>query len=52
MILDIGGQAVSRPADVRAAVDAARKEGRKAVLMRVKSGEGTRFVALGLNAAG
>ncbi len=52
VILDIGGQAVSRPADVRAAVDAARKEGRKAVLMRVKSGEGTRFVALGLNAAG
>jgi serine protease Do len=51
-ILEVAGHAVSRPADVRSAIDAARKDGRKAVLMRVKSGEGTRFVALGLNAAG
>jgi len=51
-IVEIAGHAVSRPADVRAAVEAARKDGRKAVLMRVKSGDGTRFVALSLNEAG
>jgi serine protease Do len=52
MIVEVAGHAVSRPSDVRSAIDAARKDGRKAVLMRVKSGEGTRFVALGLNPAG
>ncbi len=51
-IVDVGGHAVAKPADVKQAIDAARKDGRKAVLMRVKSGEGTRFVALGLNPAG
>jgi serine protease Do len=46
VILDVGGKPVSRPADVSAAFDAARAEGRKAVLMRVKSGDNTRYVAL------
>ena len=46
VILDVGGQAVNRPGDVTSAIDAARKDGRKAVLMRVKSGEGVRFVAI------
>ena len=46
VILDAGGKSVSRPADVRAAIDTAKKDGRKSVLLRVKSAEGVRFVAL------
>jgi serine protease Do len=46
LILDIGGQAVTRPQDVRSAVEAARKDGRKTVLLRVKGRDGVRFVAV------
>ncbi|MHB2167813.1 Do family serine endopeptidase [Alsobacter sp. R-9] len=46
VILEVAGKAVSQPGEVKKAVDEAKKEGRKAVLMRVKSGEGSRFVAL------
>ncbi|MDF2712738.1 MAG: Do family serine endopeptidase, partial [Nonomuraea muscovyensis] len=50
VILDVGGQSVSRPADVAAQIRAAESSGRKAVLMRVKSGKGqTRFVAVSLS---
>ncbi|WP_342163423.1 Do family serine endopeptidase [Methylobacterium sp. SD21] len=50
LILDVGGQSVSSPADVAAQVRAAETNGRKAVLMRVKSAKGqTRFVAISLN---
>ncbi len=52
VIVEVAGHAVSRPGDVRSAIDAARKDGRKAVLLRVRSADGTRFVALGLNTAG
>ena len=41
MILEIGGQTVSKPADVRAGLEAAQKAGKKAVLLRIKSKEGT-----------
>ena len=51
VILDVGGRSVSRPVQVTDAIDAARKDGRKAVLMRVKSGEGIRFVAIATNRA-
>ena len=51
VILDVGGQAVSRPGEVTDAIDTARKDGRKAVLMRVKNGEGVRFVAIATNRA-
>ena len=51
VILDAGGKSVSRPADVRAAIDAAKKDGRKSVLLRVKSAEGVRFVALATTGA-
>jgi serine protease Do len=37
---------VSRPADVRQAIDRSRSEGKQAVLMRVQSQNGTRFVAI------
>ena len=52
VILEAGGKAVSRPAEIASALEAARKDGRKALLIRVKSGEGTRFVALATNQAG
>jgi serine protease Do len=51
IILDVGGQSVSTPADVRKSLADARKEGKHAVLFRVKSGQGTKFVALPLGNA-
>jgi serine protease Do len=51
IILDAGGKAVSTPADVRKQLADARKEGKHALLFRVKSGEGIRFVALPLGNA-
>jgi serine protease Do len=51
VILDVGGKSVSNPADVRKQLADARKEGKHALLFRVKSGEGTRFVALPLGNA-
>jgi len=46
VILDIGGKAVSTPADVRKALADARTDKKRTVLMRMKSGEATRFVAI------
>jgi serine protease Do len=51
VILEVGGKAVSSPADVRKALADARGENKRAVLMRVKSGEQTRFIALPLGRA-
>jgi serine protease Do len=51
VILEVAGKAVSSPSDVAAGIKQARDEGKKAVLMRVKSRQGTRFVAIGLNNA-
>ena len=52
VILEAAGQSVSRPSEISAALDAARKDGRKALLLRVKSGDSTRFVAIATNPAG
>ncbi len=53
VILDVAGTSVSKPSDVQAQIRAAESNGRKAVLMRVKSAKGqTRFVAVGLNKEG
>ncbi len=46
VILEVAGKTVSHPSDVAEAIDAARNEGKRSVLMRVKSGEGERFLAL------
>ena len=51
VILDVGGKPVSTPADVRKSLADARKEGKHTVLFRVKSSEGTKFVALPLGNA-
>ena len=48
VILEMGGKSVSTPADVRAVVANARTEGKRSVLIRVKKGDNTRFVALPL----
>ncbi|HEX4767617.1 MAG TPA: Do family serine endopeptidase [Lichenihabitans sp.] len=52
VILEAAGKSVARPGDIVAALDAAKKEGRKAVLLRVKSGDNVRFVALATPKAG
>ncbi len=52
VILEAGGKGVSRPADIAAALETARKDGHKALLMRVKSGDSTRFVAIATQSAG
>lgn len=46
VILEVAGKEVSSPGDVRQAIAGARKDGKHSVLMRVKTGENTRFVAL------
>jgi serine protease Do len=48
VILEIAGKSVSTPADVREVVANARTEGKRSVLVRVKKGDNTRFVALPL----
>jgi len=51
VILEVAGKAVTNPAEVRVALNDARTGGKRTVLMRVKSGEATRFVALPLGRA-
>jgi serine protease Do len=51
VILDIGGRAVANPSDVRKVLSEARTAGKQTVLMRVKTGERTRFVAMPLRNA-
>ncbi|MBV8104770.1 MAG: Do family serine endopeptidase [Hyphomicrobiales bacterium] len=51
VILEVAGKPVSNPADVTAAIDAARAGGKKSVLMQVKTEDSMRFVALSTQAA-
>jgi serine protease Do len=51
VILDVAGAAVSSPADVRKELADLRKAGKRTVLMRMKSGDTTKFVALPLGNA-
>jgi serine protease Do len=46
VILEVAGKAVSTPTEVRNVVASARTEGKRSVLIRVKTGDNTRFVAL------
>jgi serine protease Do len=46
VILDVGGKSVANAADVRAALSNARERGKHDVLMRVKTADVTKFVAL------
>jgi serine protease Do len=51
VILEVGGKAVATPDELRTAIGAARAEGKHSVLMRVKSEQGTRYVAIPLGRA-
>ena len=51
VILEVGGQTVATPAEVGKALGKAREDGKRSVLMRVKSEQGTRFVAVPLSRA-
>ncbi|MBI1204029.1 MAG: Do family serine endopeptidase [Rhodopseudomonas sp.] len=46
VILEVAGKSVSTPSDVRKAIAGVKKEGKRTVLLRVKKGDNTRFVAL------
>ena len=46
VVLEAQGRAVSTPADVAEAIRAARVDGRRAVLLRIRSAQGVRFVPL------
>ena len=46
VILDAGGKKVTTPADVRDAISEAHKNGKRTVLMRLKSDDATKFVAI------
>jgi serine protease Do len=46
VILEVAGKAVSRPSEVAEAINAAKSDGKKSVLLRVKSGEGERYLTL------
>ena len=51
VILEVAGKKVANPADVRSALGEAQKDGKKTILMRVKSGDATKFVAVRLGKA-
>jgi serine protease Do len=48
VILEVAGKSVTNAGDVREAINAARTENKNSVLMRVKSGGSSRFVAVPL----
>ena len=51
VILDVGGKAVANVADVRKALTDARSAGKSSILLRVKTAEATRFVAMPIGKA-
>jgi serine protease Do len=46
VILDVAGKSVSTPEELKSEIAGARQEGKKAVLMRVQTANGDRFVAI------
>src|SRR6266849_5752755 len=50
VILDVAGKAVDNPFEVRDAIEQARSAGKQAVLMRIKSGDTARYIAVPLAA--
>jgi serine protease Do len=48
VILEVAGKSVSNPGDVREALDAARTDKKASVLMRLRSGDASHYVALPL----
>lgn len=50
VILEVGGKAVNNVQQVRSGLDQAKEDGKKAVLLKIKTAEGSRFVAIGIAA--
>ena len=48
VILEVSGKPVSQPSEVKAEIAAAQHDGKKAVLMRIKTAQGDHFVAFEL----
>jgi len=46
IILDVSGKPVSTPADVKSGIASAKSQGKKAVMMRIQTADGARFVAV------
>ena len=46
VILEVAGKTVNRPSEVASAINSARNDGKKSVLIRVKSDNGEHFLAL------
>jgi serine protease Do len=46
VILDVSGKPVSTPEDVNSGIAAAKSQGKKAVMMRIQTADGARFVAV------
>jgi serine protease Do len=46
VILEISGKSVATPADIRSALNDARRAGKQQALLRLRSGDATRFVAV------
>ena len=46
VILEVSGKSVSRPSEVAEAIDAAKSDGKKSVLVRVKSNDGEHYLTL------
>ena len=51
VILEVGGKKVANASDVHSVLNDAQKDGKRTVLLRVKSGDATKFVALRLGKA-
>ena len=52
VILEVGGKTVSNAADVREAINSARDDKKNSILMRVKTGGMSRFIAVPISKAG
>jgi len=48
VILEVAGKSVANPSDVREAIEATRKDKKGSVLMRLRSGDASRYVAVPL----
>jgi serine protease Do len=48
VILEVGGKSVTNPGDVREAIEAARTDKKSSVLMRLRSGDASHYVAVPL----
>jgi len=46
VILDVAGKPVSTPQDVKSGIESMKSQGKKAVMMRIQTADGARFVAV------